>query len=116
MESQATVEDSPPKRRFSMPPAFKYPAYRSYWFGTLASVIGFQMLQASQFWLVHTLEDSPLFLGYVGVANAAPAILLNLFGGVFADRLDNRRLIMVTQTLLASLIFLLATLTMMGVI
>jgi MFS family permease len=74
------------------------------------------MLQASQFWLVHTLEDSPLFLGYVGLANAAPAILLNLFGGVFADRLDNRRLIMVTQTLLASLIFLLATLTLTSVV
>ena len=74
------------------------------------------MFQASQFWLVHTLEDSPLFLGYVGLANAAPAILLNLFGGVFADRLDNRRLIMVTQTLLASLIFLLATLTLSGII
>ena len=116
MEPQTTVEDSPKKPRFSIPPAFKYPAYRSYWFGTLASVVGFQMLQASQFWLVHTLEDSPLFLGYVGVANAAPAILLNLFGGVFADRLDNRRLIMVTQTLLASLIFLLATLTLMGII
>ncbi|MDP6715707.1 MAG: MFS transporter, partial [SAR202 cluster bacterium] len=99
-----------------VPPALKYPAYRSYWFGTLASVVGFQMLQASQFWLVHTLEDSPLFLGYVGLANAAPAILLNLFGGVFADRLDNRRLIMVTQTLLASLIFLLATLTLTSVV
>ena len=116
MEPQAKAEDSPKKSRFSIPPALKYPAYRSYWFGTLASVVGFQMLQASQFWLVHTLEDSPLFLGYVGLANAAPAILLNLFGGVFADRLDNRRLIMVTQSLLASLIFLLATLTLSGII
>jgi len=116
LEPQVKAEDSPKKSRFSIPPALKYPAYRSYWFGTLASVVGFQMFQASQFWLVHTLEDSPLFLGYVGLANAAPAILLNLFGGVFADRLDNRRLIMVTQTLLASLIFLLATLTLSGII
>ena len=74
------------------------------------------MLQASQFWLVHTLEDSLLFLGYVGLANAAPAILLNLFGGVFADRLDKRRLIMITQTILGGLIFLLATLTLMDVV
>ena len=116
MEPQAKAEDSTKKSRFSIPPALKYPAYRSYWFGTLASVVGFQMLQASQLWLVHTLEDSPLFLGYVGLANAAPAILLNLFGGVFADRLNNRRLIMVTQTLIASLIFLLATLTLSGII
>ena len=72
------------------------------------------MFQASQFWLVHTLEDSPLFLGYVGLASAIPAIVLNLFGGVFADKIDNRRLIMVTQTILAILIFLLATLTLSG--
>jgi len=86
----------------------KYAGYRNYWFGTLASVSGFQMFQASQFWLIHTLEDSPLYLGYVGLANAIPSIALNLFGGVFADRLDQRRLIMITQTITASLIFLLA--------
>ncbi len=94
----------------------RYPAYRQYWFGTLASVSGFQMFTASQFWLIHKLEESPLFLGYVGLANAIPAIALNLFGGVFADKLNQRRLIMTTQTIVASLIFLLATLTLTGVV
>ncbi len=70
------------------------------------------MFQASQFWLVHTLEESPLFLGYVGLANAIPAIALNLFGGVFADKLEKRRLIMITQSISALLIFLLASLTL----
>ena len=74
------------------------------------------MFQASQFWLVHTLEESPLFLGYVGLANAIPAIALNLFGGVFADKLEKRRLIMTTQTISALLIILLATLTITGLV
>jgi MFS family permease len=45
-----------------------------------------------------------------------PGILLNLFGGVFADRLDKRRLIIITQAVTASLIFLLATLTFLGLV
>ena len=99
-----------------MPPALRYPAYRAYWLGTLASVSGYQMLTFGQLWLVHELKESPLFLGYVGLANAIPAIVLNLFGGVFADKLDKRRLIMVTQTINASLIFLLATLVLLDLV
>ena len=101
---------------FAFPPALRYPAYRSFWLGTLASVSGFQILWASQLWLVHTMEDSPLYLGYVGLANAIPSIALSLYGGVFADRLDKRRLITVTQTILALLIFTLATLSLMDLI
>ncbi|MCH8206153.1 MAG: MFS transporter [Chloroflexi bacterium] len=116
MQQRTDAEAPAGGRLFSLPPAMRYPRYRQYWFGTLASVSGFQMLTASQLWLVHTLEDSPLFLGYVGAASAVPSIALNLFGGVVADKLDNKRLIAVTQTVLASLIFLLATLTLLEVV
>ena len=71
------------------------------------------MLQASQFWLIHTMEDSPLYLGYVGLANAVPAIAFNLFGGILADKLDKKRPIFVTQLVLAAVIFLLATLVVL---
>ena len=74
------------------------------------------MLTFGQLWLVHELTESPLFLGYVGLATALPAIALNLFGGVFADRLDKRRLIMVTQAMSALLIFLLATITVLELV
>ncbi|MCI0439774.1 MAG: MFS transporter, partial [Chloroflexi bacterium] len=116
MSQQLNVAQAKRRFRIGIPPAMRYPAYRQYWFGTLASVSGFQMFTASQFWLIHKLEESPLFLGYVGLANAIPAIALNLFGGVFADKLNQRRLIMTTQTIVASLIFLLATLTLTGVV
>src|SRR5919108_5630546 len=48
----------------------------------------------------------------MGLASGVPAICLNLFGGVFADTIDQRRLIITTQSLTAGLIFLLATLTL----
>ncbi|MDP7413057.1 MAG: MFS transporter [SAR202 cluster bacterium] len=101
---------------FAAPPSLRYPAFRRYWFGTLAAVNGFQILRFAELWLVHELTGSPLFLGYVGLANAAPAIGLNLFGGVLADKLDKRRLIMTTQVLAATLVFALATLTVTDVV
>ena len=100
----------------SLPPALHYPAYRAFWLGLLASVGGFQILRFGQFWLVYQLTGSPLALGYMGLANGVPAICLNLFGGVFADRFDQRRLIIITQSLTASLIFVLATLTLLDAV
>ncbi|HCH08122.1 MAG TPA: MFS transporter, partial [Dehalococcoidia bacterium] len=115
--SQTTESEATERRgRFQLPPAFRYPAYRAYWLGTLASVSGFQMLNFGQFWLVFELTESPLYLGYVGAANAISAITLNLFGGVYADKLDKRRLIIITQLITAALIFLLAFLTVTGVV
>ena len=103
-------------RLFKIPPALRYPKYRAYWLGTLASVGGFQMLMFGQGWLVFELTGSPLYLGYIGLANASSAIVLTLFGGVFADRLDKRMLIFVTQLGTGLLIFLLAALTLFQVI
>lgn len=100
----------------SLPPALHYPMYRTYWLGLLASVSGYQMLRFGQYWLVYQLTGSPLSLGYVGLANGVPAICLNLFGGVFADKCDQRRLVIVTQSLTASFIFVLATLTLLHVV
>jgi MFS family permease len=102
------------KSGFGIPPALCYPAYRAYWLGLLASVSGFQMFRVGQGWLIYEITGNPWSLGLVGAANAVPAIFFNLFGGVFADRLDKRRLIAYTQLTTASLIFLLATLTMLG--
>ena len=100
----------------SLPPALHYPAYRAFWLGLLASVSGFQMLRFGQYWLIYQLTASPVALGYMGIASGIPAICLNLFGGVFADRIDPRRLIITTQSLTAGLIFLLATLTLLDAV
>ena len=94
----------------------RYPGFRWFWLGSLASVSGFQILRFGQFWLAFQLTGSPVALGYVGLANGIPGIILNLFGGVAADRLDQRWLIMVSQTITACLILLLATLTLLDMV
>lgn len=116
MSQASQAEEAPRKRRFQMPPAFRYPAYRAYWLGTLASVGGFQMLTFGQGWLTFEETGSEVRLGFVLAANGFASIALNLFGGVLADRLDKRRLIITTQLVTAALIFLLATLVFTGVI
>lgn len=103
--------------RTYIPPAMRYPAYRRYWLGFLASVGGFQMFQASQFWLVHhDLKGTPLSLGLVGLFNAVPGIVFNLVGGVFADKFDKRKLLIATQVTQAVLILVIATLTWLGLV
>ena len=110
LENQTPEEPS----HFGIPPALRYPAYRAYWFGLLASVSGYQMFRVAQGWLIYEITGSPWSLGLVGAANAIPAIFFNLFGGVFADRWDKRRLIISTQLATGALIFFLATLTLLG--
>ena len=97
-------------------PAMAFPSYRVFWFGTLASGCGFQVLNFAQFWVVHRLTGDPLFLGWVGLANAVPAIVLNLFGGVLADRVERRKLIAVTQTVNGFIILVLAAVTFTGIV
>ena len=103
-------------RLFNIPPALRYPKYRAYWIGALASVGGYQTLIFSQGWQIFELTGSPLYLGYIGLASASSSIALNLFGGVFADKLDKRRLIVITQLITASLVFLLAFITLLEVV
>jgi predicted MFS family arabinose efflux permease len=61
-------------------------------------------------WLVFELSGSPFHLGLLGAASALPSILVTLFGGVLADRVDKRRLLMTTSLLIAALLLLLAVL------
>ena len=68
--------------RVGIPPSLRYPAFRAYWLGLLASVSGFQMFRVGQGWLIYEITGSPWSLGLVGAANAIPAIFFNLFGGV----------------------------------
>ena len=99
-----------------LPPAFHYPAYRAYWLGMLGSVAGFQVFRFAQAWLVYELTGSALYLGYTLAANALPGIFFNLFGGVFADKLNKRILIVTTQTVTALLIFALGGLTLLDLV
>ena len=116
MDQNLHTEESPRRFRLSLPPALQYPMYRRYWLGSLASVAGFQMLMFGQGWLAYELTGSAAFLGTVWIASSVSAILLNLYGGVLADRLDKRAMIIVAEIANAALIFLLAMLTLFDVV
>ena len=91
--------------------------YRRYWLGSLASVGAIQIVTMAQGWLiVDKLGGSTTDIGILGGATAVPTILVSLFGGVFADRVDRRKLIMVVSTASTVLLLLLAILDATNVI
>ena len=69
------------------------------------------MQNVAQGWLVLTLTNSAFWLGVVGFAASIPFLFVTLFGGVIADRVNKRRLLLITQTIMMLLAFLLAGLT-----
>ena len=90
--------------------ALRGPEFRRYWFGSAASVGAFQLLIMGQGWLVYELSGSPLQLGFLGAASSIPTIIASLAGGVVADRVDRRRMLIATSLLTAFLLALLAAL------
>lgn len=90
--------------------ALRRPTYRRYWLGSFASIGATQLLVMGQGWLVYELSGSALQLGYLGASASIPTIVVSLFGGAIADKLDKRRIIMVTSILTGTLLLLLAIL------
>src|SRR5436853_3678455 len=72
--------------------------FRLLWMGQIVSVIGSQMQLAAINWHIYLITGSPLALGLVGACRAVPIILCSLMGGVLADVVDRRRVMMTTQT------------------
>jgi MFS family permease len=69
------------------------------------------MQSTAQGFLVYQLTQSAAYLGYVGFASGLPSWLFTLYGGVIADRLPRRTLLVITQTSMMLLAFILAALT-----
>ncbi|MHB8574873.1 MAG: MFS transporter [Dehalococcoidia bacterium] len=90
--------------------------YRLYWLGQLVSLTGTWMQRLAQAWLVLRITHSPFQLGTVTMIQFLPITLFSLFGGVVADRLPKRRLLIVTQSIAATQAIVLATLTSFGLI
>ena len=90
--------------------------YRLFWAGQFISQMGTWVQRVAQAWLVLTLTNSPLALGTVTALQFLPILCFSLFGGMLADRLPKRRLLLVTQSLAALQALTLAGLTALGVI
>ena len=94
--------------------SLKYPNYRLWFVGQLISLFGTWMQTTAQGFLVYQLTGSPVYLGYVGFANGAPSWLFMLYGGAIADRMPRRKLLILSQTSMMILAFILAGLTFSG--
>src|SRR6266498_5514162 len=103
-------------RRIAMFRALSHRNYRLFWTGAFLSNIGTWMQAVAQGWLVLQLTNSPFWLGLDGFMATAPGFLLTLAGGVFADLLDRRRLLLYTQALAGAAALVLAMLIHTGVI
>jgi MFS family permease len=103
----------------SWPPiirALRHEDYRLFWGGCLLSNVGTWMQNVAQGWLVLELSNSSFWLGMVGFAASFPFLLFTLFGGVIADRVSKRHLLIGTQTAQMIFAFVLAGLTYFKII
>jgi len=93
--------------------ALRHRDFRLLWLGQIISVTGSQMQSVAINWHVYLLTKSAFALGLVGLFRGAPIILCSLVGGVVADAVDRKRLMITTQcVMLASAAFLtIATMT-----
>lgn len=90
--------DSPARRR-GMFRAFAHRNYSLFFAGQIVSLCGTFLSAVAVAWLVYRLTEDPRWLGYVGFAGQLPLLLVTPFAGVIVDRIDRRRLLVLTQVL-----------------
>jgi MFS family permease len=91
--------------------ALANPNYRRFFAGQAVSQVGTWMQTVGQSWLVLTLTGSPTALGLVVACQFLPILLLGPYGGVIVDRIGKRRLLIGTQSTMATLALVLGLLT-----
>ena len=94
--------------------ALAVPNYRRYFAGQAVSLIGTWMQMTAQSWLVLSLTHSSAMLGLIVALQTLPVLLLAPYGGVIADRIDKRRLMIVLQSAMGLQALALGILTVTG--
>jgi MFS family permease len=94
--------------------ALSVPNYRRYYSGQSISLIGTWMQMTAQAWLVLTLTHSSTWLGVVIALQTLPVLVLGPYGGVIADRVDKRKLMIVLQGAMGLQALALGLLTVTG--
>lgn len=119
----AEVEPSPPveeraapRRHAQMFRALSHRNFRLFWAGAFLSNVGTWMQTVAQGWLVYELSDSEFWLGFDAFLATAPGLILTLVGGVFADLVDRKRMLLYTQVGAGLTALTLATLIALGLV
>src|SRR6185295_17148060 len=115
--SQAYARLPPPESRAPrLTRALRHHNYRLFFGGQSVSLVGTWITRVATSWLVYRLTGSELLLGVVGFCGQIPTLLLTPLAGVLVDRVDRRRMLIITQVLSLLQSALLAMLTLTGVI
>jgi MFS family permease len=96
--------------------ALRHRDFRLFWTGNFLSNIGTWMQNIAQGWLVLQLTNSAFWLGLVGFAASFPILLFALVGGVIADHVNKRKMLMVTQSAMMTFAFIMAALAYFKII
>ena len=95
-------------------PLRESPSFRLLWIGQFISLSGSQLRLVALPYQIFVLTGSSFAVGLIGVFQAVPLLVLSLFGGVIADAVDRRRLLLITQVGLAAVSLALALATQLG--
>lgn len=82
------------QRRFA---ALRYRDFRLFWIGLVVAGIGSQFTTVAMAWQIYEITGSPLQLGLIGLARALPTIALLLVGGLLADAVNRRQLMLLAE-------------------
>ena len=96
--------------------ALRHRNYRLWFWGQMVSLFGTWMQTTAQGFLIYQVTHSSAYLGYVGFAYGVPSWLFMLYGGVVADRVSKRKLLIITQSIMMVLAFILAALVFTGTV
>ena len=97
-----------------LPSSMRYGQFRYYWLALLTGVTGIRCCSSLR-WagLMFELTGEAKYLAYLGMAVALPALVLNLLGGVLADRLEPKVLVASAQSMSATVVALLAVMVLL---
>ena len=96
--------------------ALRHRNYQLFFFGQTLSIIGNWVQQIAMAWLVYRMTESAWLLGVTGFAGQISILVLAPFGGLWADRFNRHRLLLITQALSAIPPLVLAVLSYTGTI
>jgi MFS family permease len=113
-ESEIEAQPLPTSRLGRMFSALRYREFRLLWFGAFTSTVGTWMQTIAQGWVVLNMTNSPFLLGVDGFLATGPMLLFSLFGGVIADRVERRKVMLLSQYLQMSFAFALGGLIWTG--
>lgn len=96
--------------------ALKSKNFKLFFIGQIVSLLGTFIQQIALGWLIYTLTNSAVYLGVIGFASQIPALILTPIAGVYADRMNRRKVLIAAQTVAMFMALLMAVLYFTGLI